>query len=280
MRVDLHLHSTASDGVYSPAEVVQIALTNQLEVIALTDHDTVSGIRPAQAVAATTGLQVLAGVELSSEDEHTDRHILGYLINVDHAPLQALLSELRDSRTNRAARMVQKLADLGIPISMERVMALADDGTVGRPHVARALVEGGYVSSIQEAFDQYLANGGPAYVPHYRLEPQRAISMIHAAGGVAVLAHPGHYDDYRVVIGALVPLGLDGIEVYYPDHTPAVVEDLTVLARQYKLVTTAGSDFHRRDGDGSARIGSVRPPANANIVEALRERARTYQSTS
>jgi predicted metal-dependent phosphoesterase TrpH len=280
MRVDLHLHSTASDGVYSPAEVVQIALTNQLDVIALTDHDTVSGIRPAQAAAATTGLQVLAGVELSSEDEHTDRHVLGYLIDVDHAPLQALLSELRDSRTNRAARMVQKLADLGIPISMERVLALADDGAVGRPHVARALVEGGYVSSIQEAFDQYLANDGPAYVPHYRLEPQRAISMIHAAGGVAVLAHPGHYEDYRAVIAALVPLGLDGIEVYYPDHTPAVVEDLTVLARQYRLVMTVGSDFHRREGDGSARIGSVRTPPDANIVEALRERARTYQSTA
>jgi predicted metal-dependent phosphoesterase TrpH len=280
MRVDLHLHSTASDGIYSPAEVVQIALTNQMDVIALTDHDTVSGIRPAQAAAATTGLQVLAGVELSSEDEHTDRHILGYLIDVDHTPLQALLSELRDSRANRAARMVQKLADLGIPISMERVLALADDGAVGRPHVARALVEGGYVSSIQEAFDKYLANGGPAYVPHYRLEPQRAISVIHQAGGVAVLAHPGHYDDYRVVIGSLVPLGLDGIEVYYPDHTPAVVEDLTVLARQYKLVMTVGSDFHRREGDGSARIGSVRTPANAAIVGALRERARTYQSTA
>jgi hypothetical protein len=175
---------------------------------------------------------------------------------------------------------VQKLADLGIPISMERVMALADDGAVGRPHVARALVEGGYVSSIQEAFDQYLANGGPAYVPHYRLEPQRAISMIHAAGGVAILAHPGHYDDYRAVIATLVPLGLDGIEVYYPDHTPAVVEDLTVLARQYRLVMTVGSDFHRREGDGSARIGSVCTPPDANIVEALRERARTYQSTA
>ena len=278
MRVDLHMHSTASDGVYSPAEVVQIAVINHMDVIALTDHDSMGGIRAARDAAASTGLQVLAGVELSSEDETTDRHILGYLMDIDHVPLGTLLTELRDSRTNRAAKMVEKLTALGINVSIERVMALSNSGAVGRPHVARALVEGRYVASIQEAFDKYIGDNGPAYVPHYRLEPQRAISLIHDAGGVAVLAHPGHFADYRPVIESLVPLGLDGIEVYYPDHTPAVIEDLNVLARQHKLVTTVGSDFHRREGDGSARIGSVKTPPNLGIVEALRERAKTYQA--
>ena len=278
MRVDLHMHSTASDGVYAPAEVVKIALTNAMDVIALTDHDSVGGIRAAQDAAAATNLQVLAGVELSSEDEKTDRHILGYLMDIDNGPLGKLLAELRDSRANRASKMVQKLADIGVNISYERVMALSKDGSVGRPHVARALVEGGYVGSIQEAFDKYLGDDGPAYVPHFRLEPQRAITMIHDAGGVAVLAHPGHFSDYRPVIESLVPLGLDGIEVFYPDHTPPIVEDLSAVARQHILVMTVGSDFHRREGDGSARIGTVKTPPNLGIVEALRERAKTYQS--
>lgn len=276
MRVDLHTHSTASDGVYTPVEVVHIALTHQMDVIALTDHDNVSGVRPARQTAEGTGLEVLAGVELSAEDERTDRHILGYLIDVDSQPLRATLTELRDARTHRAERMVQKLAALGVDIPLERVLTLADQGSVGRPHVAQALLERGYVGSIQEAFEKYIGNGGPAYVPHYRLEPKQAIALIHEAGGVAVLAHPGHYPDYREVITSLVPLGLDGIEVYYPDHTPAIVEDLRVLARQYNLVMTAGSDFHRREGDGSARLGSVKTPRSLDIVGQLRERAAQY----
>jgi len=277
MRVDLHVHSTASDGVYAPGEVVQIALTNQLDVIALTDHDNVSGVVPAQQAAAGRKLEVLAGVELSAEDDYTDRHILGYLLDVDNAPLQSVLAELRDARANRAARMVQKLTAIGVNIPLERVMALAGTGSVGRPHVAQVLAEQGYVNSIQEAFERYIGNDGPAYVPHYRLEPARAIALIHGAGGAAVLAHPGHYDDYRSVIAALVPLGLDGVEVYYPDHVPALIEDLRVLARQYNLVMTVGSDFHRREGDGSARIGSVKTPPNLDVVDKLRERAAQYR---
>jgi 3',5'-nucleoside bisphosphate phosphatase len=278
MRIDLHVHSTASDGAYSPVEVVQIALTHNLNAIALTDHDNVSGIRSAQEAAASTSLQVLAGVELSSEDEKTDRHILGYLIDIDNAPLQAVLSELQDARTSRAERMVQKLAAIGVNIPIERVYALADQGSVGRPHVARVLLEKGYVGSMQEAFDRYIGNDGPAYVPHYRLEPARAIELIHGAGGVAVLAHPGHYEDYRAVVAHLVSLGLDGLEVYYPDHAPDVSQDLRVLARQYSLAVTVGSDFHRREADGSARIGSVRAPDDVDIVGMLQDRARQYQN--
>jgi 3',5'-nucleoside bisphosphate phosphatase len=278
MRVDLHMHSTASDGAFPPEEVVRLALARELDVIALTDHDNVSGIRPAQHAAQSTKLNVLAGVELSSEDEKTDRHILGYLMDIDNQPLQAVLAELRDARTSRAERMVQKLAAIGVNIPMERVNALADKGSVGRPHVARVLVEKGYVSTLQEAFDRYLGNDGPAYVPHYRLEPTRAIELIHGASGVAILAHPGHYDDYRAVIEALVPLGLDGLEVYYPDHTPPVIAELEVVAQEFGLTMTVGSDFHRREADGSIRIGSVRTPDSLDLVAMLRERAKRYQS--
>jgi predicted metal-dependent phosphoesterase TrpH len=277
MRVDLHMHSTASDGAYSPAEVVQIALTHQMDVIALTDHDSVSGVLPAQEAAAATHLEVLGGIELSAEDEQTDRHILGYLLDPGYEPLQTALAELREERTSRAQRIVQKLDALGVKIPIGRVYELADRGSVGRPHIARAIVEQGYVGSVQEAFDRYIGNDGPAYVPHYPLEPARAIDLIHSAGGVAVLAHPGHYADYRAVIQGLAPLGLDGLEVYYPDHTPALTEELEMLAHRYELVMTVGSDFHHREGDGSARIGSVRTPPNLRAVERLRERQARYR---
>jgi predicted metal-dependent phosphoesterase TrpH len=277
MRIDLHMHSTASDGVYSPAEVVQIALTNQMDAIALTDHDNVAGIEEARQAAHSTHLEVLSGVELSSEDDAGDRHILGYLINVHNKPLLALLAELRDARVNRADRIVQKLATLGVNVPLERVYTLAGTGAVGRPHVARAMVEQGIVGSLQEAFDKYLADDGPAYVPHFRLDPTRAIQIVHDAGGVTVLAHPGRYEHSREIIEALVPLGLDGLEVYYPDHTPEMVEMLRTNAEQHGLLMTVGSDFHRREPDGKARIGSVKFPANLDIVAAMKDRAARYK---
>jgi predicted metal-dependent phosphoesterase TrpH len=277
MRVDLHMHSTASDGVYTPTEVVQIALTNQMDIIALTDHDNVNGLAEARQAAAGK-LQVLPGVELSTEEDQKDRHLLGYLFDPDNEPFLTMLVELRDARVSRADRIVQKLAALGVNVSLERVYALAGAGSVGRPHVARAMLEQGYVSSLQEAFDKYLEDGGPAFVPHYRLAPADAIQLVHQAGGIAVLAHPGRLDgDYHQIIESLVPVGLDGLEVYYPDHTPEIVGDLRQLAAQHNLVMTVGSDFHRREGDGSARIGTVKVPANVDIVGPLHERAARYR---
>ncbi|MEP7288542.1 MAG: PHP domain-containing protein [Chloroflexota bacterium] len=277
MRVDLHMHSTASDGVYSPAEVVQIALTNNMDVIALTDHDSVEGIAEARQAAASSKLDVLVGVELSSEGDQGDAHILGYLFDTDNLPLQNLLSELRGARVHRADRIVQKLSGLGIDVPLERVYALAGSGAVGRPHVARAMVEAGFVGSLQEAFDKYLGDDGPAYVPHFNLTPEDAIRAVHAAGGIAVLAHPGRYEAYGKIIAGLLPLGLDGLEVFYPDHTPAIIEELRGIVRQHDLVMTVGSDFHRREGDGSARIGSVKTPPDLAIVAALRERTLRYR---
>jgi 3',5'-nucleoside bisphosphate phosphatase len=277
MRIDLHMHSTASDGAYSPSEVVQIALTNQMDVIALTDHDTLNGIGEAQLAAASTKVEVLAGVELSSEDKKGDRHVIGYLVDPGHTAFQQLLADLRGSRVERAQRIVEKLHALGLNVSLDRVYAIAGTGAVGRPHVAKAMLETKLVGSLQEAFDKYLADDGPAYVPHVTLGPKHAIEMIHAAGGVAVLAHPGRYPDYRPIVEELLPLGLDGVEAYYPDHSPEISQALRLLARERDLVFTVGSDFHRREGDGSARIGTVKFPADVDIVGSLKARAERYR---
>ena len=277
MRIDLHMHSTASDGAYSPAEVVQIALTKQMDVIALTDHDNVVGLDEAVAAASGTTLQILPGVELSSEDGEKDRHILGYMFDPANKEFLTKLAELRGSRVNRADLIVKKLDELGVHVPLERVYAIAGTGSVGRPHVARVMLETGYVSSLQEAFDKYLFDDGPAFVPHHKLAPVGAIDLVHKAGGVAVLAHPGRLTgDYQAIIEELVPLGLDGIEVYYPDHTPDMIATLRRIAEKHNLLMTVGGDFHRREGDGSARIGTVKTPADFNCVPAMRERAARY----
>jgi len=280
MRVDLHMHSTASDGAYSPEEVVQIALTNQLDVIALTDHDTVGGIRTAQHAAEGTALQVLPGIEISAKDQHGNRDLLAYLVDLDSEALLKTLADMRGDRVRRAEKVLEKLTSMGMPIPLNDVLKQATRGTVGRPHIAQAMVEHGYVRSYQEAFDNYLDDGGPAYVEHFRLEPREAIQLVHQAGGVVVLGHPGRYGDYHPLIDELIRLGLDGIEVYYPDHTPAVIEDLRQIAKRYDLLQTVGNDFHRRDPDGSARIGRMRTPPDFEVVEALKARAARYTATA
>ncbi len=277
MRIDLHMHSTASDGVYSPSEVVRIAHTNNVALIALSDHDTVDGYAAARAEGQTLGLEVWPAVELSAEDAHVDRHILGYLFRPQDGPFLAFLAELRQARVDRINQIVRKLAALGVPIETARVLELADGGSVGRPHVARALLEKGYVGSLLDAFKRYLYDGGPAYVPHHALPPNRAIEVIHAAGGVAVLAHPGRYADPLGRLDELIPLGIDGVEVYYPDHAPALISALRGRAQRHNLIITAGSDFHRREGDGSARIGHHNLPTGLDLITPLLERAARYR---
>jgi len=270
-RIDLHMHSTASDGAYAPAEVVQIALEKNMEAIALTDHDSLNGIAAARAAAQR--LTVFSGVELSAEDAQADRHILGYGFRLDaNTALYQACIEYREARVSRIAGMIAKLDAMGLHVSLEDVLASAKGGAVGRPHLARVMLRQGMVANMQEAFDKYISDDGPAYVPHHPLAPERAIQMIHEAGGVAVLAHPGRYDDYHAILDMLCPIGLDGVEVYYPDHTPEISADLARYARQHKLLMTVGSDFHRREGDGSARIGTVYYPPDLDILGPLRER--------
>jgi predicted metal-dependent phosphoesterase TrpH len=279
MRIDLHNHTTASDGMYSPSEVIQIAINHNMDVIAITDHDTIEGVRPAQqaALAAGAALRVVAGVELSTFEGPIKPHVLGYLFDVESQPFQVLLHDLRTTRIGRSAQIVDKLAQLGVEISIDRVYQLAGDGaSVGRPHIARALVERGYVDSIGEAFTRYIGDDGPAYVPNFQLTPADAIAAIHAAGGVAVLAHPGLYEDFPAIIERLVPLGLDGVETYYYDHLPEQVRQLEQLAAKHGLIRTVGGDFHRREPDASARIGKVKFPATLDIIGALESRAQQY----
>jgi predicted metal-dependent phosphoesterase TrpH len=277
-RIDLHTHSTASDGAFSPSEVVRLALVHRLDVLALTDHDSTNGIAEAQAAARGTPLSVLPGIELATTPpDGNTMDVLGYLYDPDDAALQARLDALRANRLDRAALMVERLAGLGVPVSYERVLEIAGEGAVTRPHVAQALLEAGQVATFQEAFDRFLGDGRPANVPHAKLTPQEAIALLHAAGGVAVLAHPIRLVEMglnpEAVVADLTPHGLDGLEVYYPDHTPDFTLRMRVLARRFELVMTGGSDFHRREGD-TIRLGSQ--PVPAESVDHLRQRAARY----
>lgn len=270
-QLDLHTHTTASDGQQTPSEVVALANRAGLRILAITDHDTTEGIEEAQA-AAGSSLTIIPGVELSAEDDAGDVHTLGYFIDIYNTHFQAELKRFRAGRHFRGQEIVQKLAEMNMPLAWERIEAQANGGAIGRPHIARAMVEAGYVKSTQEAFDLYISNDGPAYVPRTRLSPEEAIAMIHSAGGVAVLAHPGLLADYRAMIERLVSAGLDGVEVVYPKHNIEVETDLRIQARNHGLIMTGGSDFHGLTAVGKAMIGSVSPPEEA--VNALRERAK------
>jgi 3',5'-nucleoside bisphosphate phosphatase len=272
-QLDLHTHTTASDGQQTPSEVVALAKQAGLKILAITDHDTTEGIEEAQAVAKQS-LMVIPGVELSAEDDAGDVHTLGYFIDIHNAHFQSELKRFRAGRHFRGHEIVEKLAEMNMPLAWERIEAQAKGGAIGRPHIARAMVEAGYVKSTQEAFDLYISNDGPAYVPRTRLSPEEAIAMIHSAGGVAVLAHPGLLADYHAMIERLVPAGLDGVEVVYPKHNVETETSLRIQAQNHGLIMTGGSDFHGLTAVGKAMIGSVNPPEEA--VNALRERAKYY----
>lgn len=269
LRAELHAHTNASDGQYTPAELVALAREQGLELLAITDHDTTAGIAPAR-LAANGQLIILPGIELSAEDGGEDAHMLGYDFDPDDAGLQAALADFRARRDARAREMVARLNALGVPVAWERVDALAAGGSVGRPHVARAMVEAGAVETVREAFDQYLHNGGPAYVARQRLSPEEAIALIHRAGGAAVLAHPGLLANWRAMIERLIPAGLDGVEVAHPKNSADVRLELRGLAARYGLIMTGGSDFHGR-AVSDAMLGSITPPDGA--VAAIYERA-------
>lgn len=273
MRADLHVHTTASDGQHSPSEV--IALAQDFDVIAITDHDTTAGIGPAQAAARLTGLPlVVPGIELSTAEDAGDVHLLGYFINPDDAAFQTELATFRDARVERGRAMVARLAELGLPVAWERVEALADGGAVGRPHVARALVEAGYVESVREAFDRYISTGGPAYVARHRLTPEEAIALIHRAGGAAVMAHPSLVPTWPTLLHTLAAAGLDGVEVNHPANSAPTRLVLRAMAKKLGLITTGGSDFHGQRVKPGNTLGCETPPHGA--VYALQTRAKQY----
>lgn len=264
--IDLHIHTTISDGLHPPSEIVSLARTAGLHTIAITDHDAVEGIPEALAAAEGGGLEVLAGVEVSADMGHAEIHILGYLIDWRDAELVESLALSRASRLERLDLMLERLRAIGIHVSREHVLALADGGSVGRPHVAMAMREGHHVETIQEAFDRYLAEGRPAYVPRAKMTPGEAIARIRAAGGLAVLAHPWGITS---LVPELVKQGLAGLEVYYTGYTPAMSAELIAIAKLHGLVCTGGSDFHGLDTMPENLLGGVAVPSSC--VEQLKE---------
>lgn len=282
-RSDLHIHTTASDGQLTPTQVVEIA-RKRMNIIAITDHDTTDGIDEAMQAAHSEGAadglmpHIMTGIELSAEDESGDVHMLGYSFDRQNASLQVTLRQFRIDRAERGRKIVEKLATFGTPISWERVQALAATGSrpgaIGRPHIARALIEAGYAFDMRDAFARFLNNDAPAYVARERLSPEAAIELIHRAGGVAVLAHPGKLKDHVGMVERLIGAGLDGVEVYHPANTENYRLDLRGLAKRFDLIETGGSDFHGISDDGTYSLGSINAPDDAWLL--IQQRAARY----
>lgn len=276
MRIDLHTHTTASDGLLAPEALVALARDAGVGVLAVADHDSTDGIEPGLAAATRAGMELIPAVEINTDVDESEIHVLGYYIDHHQPWFQEFLGRLRDGRVNRAAKMVEKLNALGIRLDFARVRALAS-GAVGRPHVARALVGAGVVGSTEEAFEKYLGRNGPAYVERLKVSPPEAVQVILRAGGVPVLAHPGWGVKDEMIPG-LVDAGLEGLEVYYPDHTPAMVTRYLEIAQKLRLLVTGGTDFHGGDLATKVPPGSQYVPAEC--VERLRERVRQKRGAS
>jgi predicted metal-dependent phosphoesterase TrpH len=271
--IDLHTHSTASDGVYSPAELIARARDAGLRVLALTDHDNTGGLAEAAQAAAQLGIEFIAGVEINTDVSGGELHVLGYFLEYERPAFQQVLKVLRDARERRGERMVELLNEHGINISWERVRQIAR-GAVGRPHVAQALVEAGYAHSIGDAFDKYIGTGCFAYVPRYRLTPEEAVRLIVSANGLPVIAHPLELpglEELRHSLPALRQAGLVGLETYYGTYTRAQEQALRALADEYKLIATGGSDFH---GPGIHPTPLGGRPVPAEAVERLKAAAQ------
>ncbi|MFQ5996762.1 MAG: PHP domain-containing protein [Dehalococcoidales bacterium] len=272
-KVDLHLHSTASDGRFSPAEIVCKAAELGLVIMALADHDSVDGIVPAlEAAKKFPQLKVIPAVEVSTDVPSGEVHVLGYFIDYASQELAETLVKFRNSRERRAQGMVAKLADLGIQIDWRRVREIAGAGSIARPHIAQAMLEKGYITSIREAFDKYIARDGPAYVEREKMTPAEAVTLILQNKGLPVMAHPLTAPDPETMIIELKAAGMVGIEAYYDGYTIDEISRLVSLADRHGLITTGGSDYHGLDDTGEAMIGGVDVPmASAERLIALAE---------
>ncbi len=273
-RIDLHTHSTASDGLHAPAELVRLAHEAGLDLIGLVDHDTTGGLAEAQAAGARLGVTIIPGVEINTDLRGGgEAHVLGYYINADDPTLATTLGALRDARERRGERMTNRLRDAGFAIAWERVRELAG-GAVGRPHVARALIEAGYATDVSDAFDRYLSKGKVGYVPRYKLSPEDATRIIRAARGVPVLAHPSYVPNLEeLVLPELVEAGLEGLECYYGQYDDATEAQLLALAARFGLIATGGSDYHGPNMHPTPLGGHYVPPEVATRLWEAHQRA-------
>ena len=273
--VDLHTHSTASDGTLPPERVIEAAARCGLSALALTDHDTIDGVRAAREAAQSVGIRVISGVELSAFEEEREVHVLA--LHISHLDaLEKRLAELRASRHIRAGKIVEKLNALGIPLTLDEVLQQSNGGAVGRPHVARALIARGFVADFRDAFMRYLGNSGSAFVAKDRLSVRDAIAIAHEAGAIAIWAHPSE-GGRRERLEPLVAAGLDGIEIRHPSHSGEDIKRLQALTDFFGLVPSGGSDWHGA-ADGPRRLGIMNVPVE--WLEKQDERVASLTSST
>ena len=271
--VDLHLHTTASDGRLSPTELVRFLARRGIKTAAITDHDSTEGLAEAfKAAKEFPNLTIIPGIELSADVPGSEIHILGYFMRWEDREFQKTLEEFRRGRVHRAKGMVEKLARMGLELEWERVLELAGNGAVGRPHVALAMVEKGFIKGTKEAFTHYIGRNGPAYVERMKLTPKDAIALIRKVDGVAVLAHPSWVDNLEEHLKQMKEADLGGMEVYYGSYSPEMVRHFAELAEQFDLIPCGGSDYHAMDTEDESLPGDQGPPEK--VVEELRARAK------
>jgi 3',5'-nucleoside bisphosphate phosphatase len=264
VKYDLHLHTTASDGRLEPAELVDLAMSRGLEVMAVTDHDSIGGVGEAlQAAGRAPGITVIPGVEINTDLASGELHILGYFIDYRDPELALALEKIRGSRVGRAREMVEKLKNLGMPVEWSRIREMAQGESICRPHIAQALLEKGYVSSEREAFDKYIGRNGPAYAEREKVQPADAVRIVKAANGLPVLAHPADIKEVNDLIVELKGAGLVGLEAYYGQYDDNTVKRMVRLAGEHGLLTTGGSDYHHFGDDREVPPGQVAIPEDS-----------------
>lgn len=284
MSIDLHVHSFFSDGTCSPAELIELAKKNSLSAISITDHDTVGGVPGAFIASKDTEVEVIPGVELSVIFGDLHFHLLGYLFDHQDKELNEKLHILQNAREQRNREIVKKLNSMGIDITVEEIKEISQTGQTGRPHIAKALCQKGIVQNFDEAFDRYLKKGALAYVSRFVFNAVEAIEMLKKAGGLTVLAHPAQlaasFAEKQALIGRLVDVGLDGLEIYYPTHTPKIRKSLKKIAKKYDMLISGGSDYHGnvRPGTGLAGNGNVFVPPE--LLDQMRVRCKTHKVVS
>jgi hypothetical protein len=277
--VDLHLHTTVSDGRLTPSELVTLVASKGLKVVSVSDHDTTDGLAEAyQAAKQYPDLRIIPGIELSTDIPGDEIHMLGYFIQYDDESFQSILQRFREGRLERGRLMVERLAQHGIHIEWERVQEIAGEGSVGRPHLALAMVEKGYFKEPKDAFAEYLGRNGLAYVEREKMTPEEGVQMLARVGGVAVLAHPAQLVDLDSKVAQLKAVGLMGIEVHYAMYPPETIQRLADVARRHGLIPCGGSDYHGLGNTGEPLPGTMGPPMET--VERLEEAAQRLSRTA